>query len=52
MSIIKIYVSFDFEGLGGISQWDDVTKDNKDYKQKYAVIQLKTLLNNYEIMKL
>lgn len=53
MNIIKIYVSFDFEGLGGISQWDDVTKDNKDYKQKYAVIQLKTLfeqLRDHEVV--
>ncbi|WP_457284249.1 M55 family metallopeptidase [Petrotoga sp. DB-2] len=44
MIIIKIYISFDFEGLGGIAQWNDVTKNNKDYKQTYAVRQLKALL--------
>jgi len=38
---IKIYISFDFEGLGGVAQWNDVTKNNKDYKQTYAVRQLK-----------
>ncbi|HOB16492.1 MAG TPA: M55 family metallopeptidase [Defluviitoga sp.] len=48
MSNIKIYISFDFEGLGGICQWDDVTKDNKDYKQKYAVSQLNALLEQLQ----
>lgn len=42
---IKIYISFDFEGLGGITQWDDVSKESKEYKQNYAVIQLKSLLD-------
>lgn len=40
---MKIYVSFDFEGLGGVTQWSDVTK-GKDYKQFYAMEQLKALL--------
>ncbi len=53
MSNIKIYISFDFEGLGGISQRDDVTSDNKDYKQKYAVAQLNALfeqLRDHEVV--
>ncbi|WGS64940.1 M55 family metallopeptidase [Marinitoga aeolica] len=40
---MKIYISFDFEGLAGVTQWSDVTK-GKDFKQYYAMEQLKALL--------
>ncbi|GAB6189826.1 M55 family metallopeptidase [Marinitoga arctica] len=40
---MRIYISFDFEGLAGVTQWSDVTK-GKDYKQHYAMEQLKALL--------
>ncbi|WP_129410063.1 M55 family metallopeptidase [Marinitoga lauensis] len=42
---MKIYISFDFEGLAGVTQWKDVTK-GKDYKQVYAMEQLRSLLKS------
>lgn len=52
MISIKVYISFDFEGLGGITQWSDVTKKDKEYKQDYAIRQLRALLEplkNHEV---
>ncbi|MBO8161519.1 MAG: M55 family metallopeptidase [Thermosipho sp. (in: Bacteria)] len=40
---MKIYVSLDFEGLGGITQWSDVTK-GIFFKQNYLMEQLRALL--------
>ncbi|SHH38173.1 M55 family metallopeptidase [Thermosipho atlanticus] len=40
---MKIYVSVDFEGLGGIVQWSDVSKGN-NYKQNYLMEQLRAFL--------
>ncbi|KAF2956284.1 M55 family metallopeptidase [Marinitoga sp. 38H-ov] len=49
---MKIYISFDFEGLGGVTQWSDVNKGN-NFKQNYALEQLKALLKplrEYEVL--
>ncbi|ODN29887.1 peptidase M55 [Fervidobacterium thailandense] len=40
----KIFVSFDFEGLAGVTSWSDVDKKSPDFKRTYAVNQLKALL--------
>ncbi|NUU96573.1 peptidase M55 [Marinitoga sp. 1135] len=40
---MKIYISFDFEGLAGVNHWNDVSK-GRDYKQNYAMIQLRAML--------
>ncbi|MDN5325074.1 MAG: D-amino peptidase [Thermosipho sp. (in: thermotogales)] len=50
---MKIYISVDFEGLGGIVQWSDVSKGS-NFKQHYLMEQLKALLkglgNNYVLI--
>ncbi|HCF37760.1 MAG TPA: peptidase M55 [Thermosipho africanus] len=40
---MKIYVSIDFEGLGGVTQWSDVEYGVK-FKQNYLMEQLKAFL--------
>ncbi len=49
----KIFISFDFEGLAGITSWSDVDKRSTDYKSEYMLKQLRAFLNglgNSEIL--
>lgn len=49
----KIFISFDFEGLAGITNWSDVDKRSTDYKREYMLKQLRAFLNglgNSEIL--
>ncbi|MGQ9855796.1 MAG: M55 family metallopeptidase [Fervidobacterium sp.] len=41
----RIYISFDFEGLAGITSWGDVDKKNPDYKRKEMLTQLRAFLS-------
>lgn len=40
----KVFISLDFEGLAGITNWSDVDKKSSDYKQKIMLEQLWALL--------
>jgi len=42
--IRKVFISFDFEGLAGVTSWSDVDKRSPDFKKDYAVEQLRALL--------
>ncbi|WP_448375245.1 M55 family metallopeptidase [Fervidobacterium sp.] len=41
----RIFISFDYEGLGGITSWNDVDKKSVDYKKNEMLKQLKAFLN-------
>ncbi|MEJ5257005.1 MAG: M55 family metallopeptidase [Fervidobacterium sp.] len=41
----RIYISFDFEGLAGITSWSDVDKRSPDYKRKEMLTQLRAFLS-------
>jgi len=36
----KVFISFDFEGLAGITSWNDVNKESSDYKRQTMLVQL------------
>lgn len=40
----KVFISFDFEGLAGVTSWQDVDKKSTDYKKESMLIQLKAFL--------
>lgn len=40
----RIFVSLDFEGLAGITNWSDVDKKSSDYKRKIMLEQLRAFL--------
>ncbi|MFN6992166.1 MAG: M55 family metallopeptidase [Fervidobacterium sp.] len=44
----KIFVSFDFEGLAGITSWNDVDKKSIEYKRETMLLQLKAFLRGLE----
>jgi len=41
----RIFISFDYEGLAGITSWSDVDKKSADYKKNEMLKQLKAFLN-------
>ncbi|MGC8955827.1 MAG: M55 family metallopeptidase [Fervidobacterium sp.] len=44
----RIFISFDFEGLAGVTNWSDVDKKSSDYKRNPMLLQLKSFLNGLE----
>lgn len=40
----RIFISFDFEGLAGITSWNDVSKESRDYKRQTMLVQLRAFL--------
>ncbi|HOP82127.1 MAG TPA: M55 family metallopeptidase [Fervidobacterium sp.] len=40
----KVFISFDFEGLAGITSWNDVNKESSDYKRQTMLVQLYAFL--------
>ncbi len=44
----KIFISFDYEGLAGITNWSDVDKRSADYKRQEMLRQLRAFLSGLE----
>jgi D-amino peptidase len=48
MSKKKIFISFDYEGLAGVTSWNDVEKKSSDFKRYEMLRQLKAFLKGLE----
>ena len=44
----KIFISFDYEGLAGVTSWNDVEKKSSDFKRHEMLRQLKAFLKGLE----
>ncbi|MGC9772836.1 M55 family metallopeptidase [Fervidobacterium islandicum] len=44
----KIFISFDYEGLAGITNWNDVDKKSSDYKKEEMLRQLRAFLRGLD----